>query len=149
MDRDALVPAGLVAVATIVLTSVIVGTLEEWSDLPPVVIDGIENAGLALVLVAVLVILEWLSYSRYRQNEPLHVVVDALLVASVTFVVTAGIASLIHAVALDVVLFESGGLVLETTAFGSGVAGLVAGAYAFYARNKDCYISPADRGSDG
>lgn len=145
MNRDALIPVALISIAIIVLTSAVVGTLVETTDIADEYISAIENAGLALVLVAVLVLLEWLSFSKYRAKGTVRPVVDGALVFTVAFIVTATIALGAGALGLDDVGFDLGPLVVDIANFGSGVVGLVAGAYTFYARNRDCYISPAER----
>lgn len=145
MDRDALIPVLLVSLGVILLTSAVVGTLSEGTDIPELYLDAVENAGLALVLVAVLVLLEWISFAKYREKGRLRPAVDGALVFIAAFLVTFVAAFTAVVLGLEGVSVDLGAFSADTVGFVSGVAGLIAGAYTFYARNRDCYTPPGER----
>jgi hypothetical protein len=146
MDDDALTPVAVVALVTVLLTSVASATLENGTDLPVVYADAVSNGGMALVLVAVLVLFEWLSYEAYREKGLPWIGTDAVLVflaaAGVTLVVVSGF----DAAGLGDIGGEIAGVVVDADAILGGFAAFVAAVYLFYVRNRDCYRPPGTGG---
>lgn len=148
MDRDALGPVLLVSIAVILLVSIVTAALEGAADVSPVYTEGISNGGMALVLVALLVLFEWLPYERYRENSAAWIATDAVLVFAVAAVVTIAALFGFEAAGLDDIGGDIGPLVLDVSAVVSAIVAFLAAVYVFYDRNRDAFQSPQERASE-
>jgi hypothetical protein len=147
MNRDALGPVVVASLVVVVLTSLAAGTLENGTDLPGVLADAVSNGGMALILVAVLVLFELLSYEAYRRKGRLWIGTDATLVFLAAVAVTIAVVSGFEAAGLGDLGGEVAGVVVDVSAGLSGLAAFVAATGLFYVRNRDCYRPPDADGS--
>jgi len=145
MDRDALGPVALVVLAVILLTSVVTATLDRIPEIPVVYTEAASNGGMAIVLVAVLVLFEWLSYEAYREKGLLWMLADAALVFVAGAVVTVVAIAGFEAAGLGDAGGEVGAVVVDVSALVSGLAAFLVAVYVFYARNRDVFQSPRAR----
>lgn len=141
MDEDALWPVMVCSAAVIVLTSLLSGVLEYGLELPVVYAEAVSNGGMALVLIGILLVVETLSYERYRRKGSRRIGIDATLVFLAAAVVTLAVLSGFDAAGLDDLGGEVAGVTFEAPGVLSGIAAFVAAAALFYARNSDCYQS--------
>jgi hypothetical protein len=150
MDRDALAPVVVGSVVVVVVTSLVSGTLEYGLELPVVYADAVENGGMALVLVGIMLLYEALSYGDYRTKGLLHVGTDAALVFAAAAVVTLAVVSGFDLAGLGDLGGEVAGVVFDVGNVLAALGGFVAAAALFFARNRDCYRPPnADRQLSG
>lgn len=142
MNRDALRPVAVSSVLVLVVTSIASGTLQNGTDLPAVYAEAVSNGGMALILVALLVLFEWLSYGAYRRKGRLWIGADAAFVFLTATVVTVAVVSGFEAAGLGDLSGELAGVVVEASGTFSGLAAFAAAVAVFYARNRDCYRLP-------
>jgi hypothetical protein len=145
MDRDALGPVAAGSLVVVVVTSLASATLEHGLDLPVVYADAVTNGGMALVLVGVLLLFEWLSYEVYRRKGLLWIGADAALVFLAAVVVTVAVVSGFEIAGLGDLGGEVAGVAVDVVGVLGGVAAFVAAVVLFYARNRDCYRPPGPR----
>lgn len=142
MDRDALVPVVIASLVVIILTSLASGTLEYGLELPVVYADAVENGGIALVLVGIMMLSEAVSYEDYREKGLSRIAADAVLVflaaAAVTLVVVSGF----DVAGLGDLGGEVAGIVFNVSNVLGAITAFVAAAALFFSRNHDCYRSP-------
>ena len=138
MDSDALRPVVVCSAGVILLTSFLSGTLEYGLGLPAVYAEAVSNAGMALVLVGILMLFEMVSYGRYRRKGLARVGADAALVFSVATIVTVAVISGFDAIGLGDVGGEVAGVTFDGPGVLAGIAAFGAAAALFYARNGDC-----------
>jgi hypothetical protein len=142
MDRDALVPVVAGSLVVIVLTSLVSGTLEYGLELPVVYADAVENGGMALVLVGIMMLYEALSYEDYREKGLPRVGADVVLVFLAAVAVTLVIVSGFDVAGLGDLGGEIAGIVFDVSNILGAITAFVAAAALFFARNRDCYRSP-------
>lgn len=147
MDRTALVPVAAGSTVVVVLTSLASTTLEYGLGLPVVYANAVQNGGMALVLVAVLMLFEWLSYEVYREKGLLRVGTDAVVVFLAASLVTVAIVTGLELTGLGDLGGEAAGVVVDVDGVLSGVAAFVAAVALFYLRNRDCYRHSGVRGA--
>lgn len=142
MDRDALVPVVVSSAVVVVATSLVSGTLEYGLELPVVYADAVENGGMALVLVGIMLLYEAVSYEAYRTKGPVRVGTDAALVFVAAAVVTLVVVSGFDLAGLGDLSGEVAGVVFDAGNILAALAGFVVAAALFFARNRDCYRPP-------
>jgi len=142
MDRDALVPVVVSSAVVVVVTSLVSGTLEYGLELPVVYADAVENGGMALVFVGIMLLYEALSYEKYRRKGLVRVGTDAALVFVVAAVVTLVVVSGFDLAGLDDLGGEVAGVVFDAGNVLAALAGFVTAAALFLTRNRDCYRPP-------
>ena len=142
MDRDALVPVVVSSAVVVVVTSLVSGTLEYGLELPVVYADAVENGGVALVFVGIMLLYEALSYEKYRRKGLVRVGTDAALVFVVAAGVTLVVVSGFDLAGLDDLGGEVAGVVFDAGNVLAALAGFVTAAALFLTRTRDCSRPP-------
>jgi hypothetical protein len=146
MDREALVPVVVWSVVVVLVSSLLSGSLEYGLELPVVYADAVENGGMALVLVGIMLLYEALSYGEYRTKGPVHIGIDAALVFAAAAVVTLVVVSGFDLAGLGDLGGEVAGIAFDAGNVLAALAAFAAASALFLSRNQDCYHPPsADR----
>lgn len=143
MDRDLVWPVLGFSLGVLLLTDFIATTIDVNTGLPVVYAEAISNGGIALVLVAVLMLFEWFPYERYREQGIPHAGTDVTLVTLTAIVVTVLVVSGLEAAGLGNLGTSIGPFPVDISGTTSDVAAFGAGVYAFYIRNREYYVSPS------
>lgn len=142
MDRDALVPVVITSLVVIILTSLASGSLEYGLEVPVVYADAVENGGIALVLVGIMMLYEAVSYEDYREKGLSRIGADAGLVFLAAVAVTLVVVSGFDVAGLGDLGGEVAGIVFDVSNVLGATTAFVAAAALFLSRNRDCYRSP-------
>lgn len=142
MNRDALFPVVVVVLGTLFVTSTVSVTLEESAGVGAPIVDGIDNGGLAVVLVAIFLLFESTDYAGYRSLGGRRLLTDGVLVfvlaAGVTALATAGLGAL----GLDTAGVTAGPLSVDGIDVGVSIVAFLSGLFVFFDRNRR-FLEPA------
>jgi len=145
MDRAALVPVVAGSVVVVVVATLVSGTLEHGLELPVVYADAVENGGIALVFVGIMLLSEALSYENYRTKGLVRVGTDGAAVFAVAAVVTLTLRSAFDLAGLGDLGGEAAGVVFDIGSVLAAVAAFAAAAVLFI-RGAGAIPRPSGRG---